>query len=191
MLVEGHWDMGLRFRRSWSVLPGIRFNLGLKSGSVSFGMRGLHYTIGTSGSRITAGIPGSGLFWTQKLKSPFSATQRATHNQSPAAVNAQRFQAQQRRIAVPSAGVATQIPVPQPPTQPFAGTQPSHFSQPQGISLFLRSAAQTNPTQSPINPGVTTRAYSVVPTWLFWAVLAVVVIAGLCFVSATLGNLVR
>jgi Protein of unknown function (DUF4236) len=66
--------MGLRFRRSWSVIPGIRFNLGLKSGSVSFGTRGLHYTVGTSGSRITAGIPGTGLFWTQKLKSPFGAT---------------------------------------------------------------------------------------------------------------------
>jgi uncharacterized protein DUF4236 len=43
--------MGLRFRRSWSVVPGIRFNLGLKSGSLSFGTRGLHYTVGTSGSQ--------------------------------------------------------------------------------------------------------------------------------------------
>jgi len=45
--------MGLRFRRSWSVFPRVRLNLGLKSGSVSFGARGLHYTVGTTGSRIT------------------------------------------------------------------------------------------------------------------------------------------
>jgi len=38
--------MGLRFRRSWGVVPGVRLNLGLKSGSVSFGVRGLHYTVG-------------------------------------------------------------------------------------------------------------------------------------------------
>jgi hypothetical protein len=57
--------MGLRFRRSWGVIPGVRFNLGLKSGSLSFGMRGLHYTVGTRGGRVTLGLPGTGLFWTQ------------------------------------------------------------------------------------------------------------------------------
>lgn len=54
--------MGLGFRRSWGVLPGVRLNLGLKSGSVSFGMRGLHYTVGTRGQRVTVGLPGTGLF---------------------------------------------------------------------------------------------------------------------------------
>ena len=58
------WFMGLGFRRSWGVLPGVRLNLGLKSGSVSFGMRGLHYTVGTRGQRVTVGLPGTGLFWT-------------------------------------------------------------------------------------------------------------------------------
>jgi hypothetical protein len=63
---RGGCGMGLRFRRSWNVIPGIRFNLGLKSGSVSFGMRGMHYTVGTRGSRVTVGLPGTGLFWTKK-----------------------------------------------------------------------------------------------------------------------------
>lgn len=62
--------MGLRFRRSWGVLPGVRLNLGLKSGSMSFGVRGLHYTVGTKGSRVTAGLPGTGLYWTHQLNSP-------------------------------------------------------------------------------------------------------------------------
>ena len=61
--------MGFRFRRTFGLIPGVRLNLGMKSGSVSFGMRGLHYTVGTQGSRITAGIPGTGLFWTKKLNS--------------------------------------------------------------------------------------------------------------------------
>jgi len=137
--------MGLRFRRSWSVVPGIRFNLGLKSGSVSFGTRGLHYTVGTSGSRITAGIPGTGLFWTQKLKSPFGAAplQQGTQNQLPAAA-AQLPQAQQPRTGVPPTGAGAQFPVPQPQTHPpFVGAQPPQLSS-QGISLPLRSSSGQN-----------------------------------------------
>ena len=57
--------MGLRFRRSVRVLPGVRLNVGLKSASVSFGRRGFHYTMGTQGRRVTAGIPGTGLSWTE------------------------------------------------------------------------------------------------------------------------------
>lgn len=129
--------MGLRFRRSWSVVPGIRLNLGLKSGSVSFGTRGLHYTVGTSGSRVTAGIPGTGLFWTQKLKSPFSAAppQQGTQNQLPSGATARAPQAQQTRTVAPPSGAGAQFPVPRPQTfSPFLGTQPSQLSQPQGIS---------------------------------------------------------
>jgi hypothetical protein len=182
--------MGWRFRRSWSVVPGIRFNLGLKSGSVSFGTRGLHYTVGTSGSRFTAGIPGTGLFWTQKLKSPFGATRPQGGTQTTGA--SAQPQAQQPRVVVPSPAVGAQIPVPQPPTlSPIAGAQPSRFNQPLRISLPPRSSAQNNATQQPMQLGVATRTHMVIPTWLFWAVPAVIVIAGLCLVSAMLGNLVR
>jgi Protein of unknown function (DUF4236) len=41
----------------------------MKSGSVSFGTRGFHYTVGTQGQRVTVGIPGTGLFWTKKIDS--------------------------------------------------------------------------------------------------------------------------
>src|SRR6478672_11907953 len=106
--------MGLRFRRSWSVVPGIRFNLGLKGGSVSFGTRGLHYTVGTSGSRVTAGIPGTGLFWTQKLKSPFGATrpQIATPTRSSTGATVQPQAQQPRVVLVPSPPVGAQSPIP-------------------------------------------------------------------------------
>ena len=50
-----------RFRRSFRILPGVRWNLGKKSSSVSLGGRGFHYTIGSSGTRTTVGAPGTGL----------------------------------------------------------------------------------------------------------------------------------
>ena len=53
-----------RFRRSFKILPGVRWNLGKRSTSVSLGGRGFHYTLGSSGSRTTEGLPGTGLSYT-------------------------------------------------------------------------------------------------------------------------------
>jgi len=50
-----------RFRRSLKIFPGVRWNIGKKSSSLSFGVRGAHYTVGTAGRRTTVGIPGTGL----------------------------------------------------------------------------------------------------------------------------------
>jgi hypothetical protein len=54
-----------RFRRSIKLFPGIRWNFGKKSTSLSIGGRGANYTVGTSGSRTTVGIPGTGLSYTE------------------------------------------------------------------------------------------------------------------------------
>jgi hypothetical protein len=56
--------MGFRFRRSLKLIPGVRLNVGLKSASLSFGTRGLHYTVSTKGQRLTTGLPGSGISYT-------------------------------------------------------------------------------------------------------------------------------
>ena len=58
--------MGFRFRRSCSVLPSIRFNLSKRGVSTSVGVRGAHVTYGSSGTRETVGIPGTGLSYTQQ-----------------------------------------------------------------------------------------------------------------------------
>jgi hypothetical protein len=80
--------MGLRFRRSVRLLPGVKLNLGQKSSSISIGVRGLHYTLGTRGARVTAGIPGTGLNWSQSISkstSPANAigTPNAPQSQMP------------------------------------------------------------------------------------------------------------
>ena len=55
-----------RFRRSFKIAPGIRWNLGKRSSSISFGGKGFHYTAGgPRGSRTTVGIPGTGLSYTE------------------------------------------------------------------------------------------------------------------------------
>jgi hypothetical protein len=56
--------MGFRFHRSLNVLPGVRVNFSKGMPSLSLGRRGLHYTIGAKGNRLTAGLPGTGLSYT-------------------------------------------------------------------------------------------------------------------------------
>ena len=53
-----------RFHHRIKILPGVRWNLGKKSSSVSLGGRGFHYTIGSSGTRTTVGLPGTGVSYT-------------------------------------------------------------------------------------------------------------------------------
>lgn len=52
--------MGLRFRKSFKVAPGVKVNLNKKSTSVTFGGKGVHKTYSSSGKKTTSvGIPGT------------------------------------------------------------------------------------------------------------------------------------
>jgi hypothetical protein len=183
--------VGLIFKRSWGVLPGVRLNLGMKSGSVSFGARGFHYTVGTRGQRVTVGLPGTGLYWTQKINSPFGKTQVGGATQAPGYV-------QPAGAGSPQVGVinqAMQLPGAQTLHAPQL-TRPNQSPGPQ-----TPPAPQvTRPHQSPVQPPTATGAAqsapatlrrAVPPAWLVWAVLAVVTVAVLCFVAATVGQLLR
>ena len=54
--------MGLRFRKSINVAPGVKLNLNKKSASITVGTKGAHYTVNSNGKKTaSAGIPGTGL----------------------------------------------------------------------------------------------------------------------------------
>ena len=59
--------MGLQFRRSIKIAPGIRINFGKKSTSISVGPRGAKVTMGTNGTHVSAGIPGTGIYYREKV----------------------------------------------------------------------------------------------------------------------------
>lgn len=57
--------MGLRYRKSKKILPGVRLNLNKNSASISIGPKGFNQTFSTTGRKTTTvGIPGSGLSYT-------------------------------------------------------------------------------------------------------------------------------
>lgn len=61
--------MGFRFRKRVKLAPGVHLNLGGKSASVSVGPKGAKLNIGAKGVRATAGIAGTGISYSQLLKS--------------------------------------------------------------------------------------------------------------------------
>ena len=57
--------MGVRFRKSIKIAPGVKLNINKKSCSVTVGKRGAHYTINSKGKHTASvGIPGTGLSYT-------------------------------------------------------------------------------------------------------------------------------
>lgn len=58
--------MGLRFRRSMTLIPGVRLNFGKTGMSVSTGVRGFRqtYNLNTGKRTTTVGLPGTGIYYT-------------------------------------------------------------------------------------------------------------------------------
>lgn len=57
--------MGFRFKKSKQIAPGVHVNFNKKSTSVTFGSKGVHHTVSSSGKKTTSvGVPGSGLYYT-------------------------------------------------------------------------------------------------------------------------------
>lgn len=76
--------MGLRFRKSISIIPGVKLNFGKSGMSVSTGVPGFRKTFHTSGRVTTSvGIPGTGLSYvTTENRNRTSRNQRQARNET-------------------------------------------------------------------------------------------------------------
>ena len=67
--------MGLRFRKSFKLAPGVRLNVGSGGMSWSLGPRGASVSIGKRGTYFNASLPGTGLSTRTRLDRPAPARQ--------------------------------------------------------------------------------------------------------------------
>ena len=114
--------MGLRFRRSIKLVPGVRLNIGLRRASLSIGGKGFTYNLGSNGSRVTVGIPGSGLSYSTNLQ-----------HQNPATHLANSMPARKRYSATPFVIIAfilALIYIAYQPTSPGGKSAPAITSTP-------------------------------------------------------------
>ncbi len=62
--------MGLRFRKSVKLAPGIRMNFSGRGASFTCGGKGLSASIGSRGAYLNTGIPGTGLYARERIGGP-------------------------------------------------------------------------------------------------------------------------
>lgn len=65
--LKGILQMSFRFRKSITLAPGLRLNLGTRGASLSAGPRGASVTIGRNGIFGNVGLPGTGLSYRTRL----------------------------------------------------------------------------------------------------------------------------
>ncbi len=76
--------MGLRFRKSVKLFPGVRLNFSGGGVSTTIGFRGASVNLGKRGAQLNVGIPGSGLSYRTRLSPPSAKpTQPTDHSISP------------------------------------------------------------------------------------------------------------
>ncbi len=62
--------MGIRFRKSVKLLPGVKLNVSKSGLSTTIGGRGLSVNVGKRGTYLNAGLPGTGLSMRERLDKP-------------------------------------------------------------------------------------------------------------------------
>lgn len=76
--------MGFKFRKSFKIAPGVKVNFNKKSTGITFGDKGIHYTVNSKGKQTkSVGIPGTGLYYTETSTSKKKQKRDKTTNQNP------------------------------------------------------------------------------------------------------------
>ena len=75
--------MGLRFRKSVKIAPGVKLNIGSKSVGVSAGVKGAHVSVNSSGRKTaTISAPGTGLSYSVNLGKKKSSRKKSAKKSS-------------------------------------------------------------------------------------------------------------
>ena len=69
--------MGLRFRRSVKLFPGVKINFGKSGVSTTIGVPGASINVSRRGTRGTVGVPGTGISYTEHLSTKKIQAQRS------------------------------------------------------------------------------------------------------------------
>lgn len=76
--------MGIRYRTSFKIAPGVKLNLNAKSASITGGVRGAHVTYNSKGYRTTsAGLPGTGMSYRTTRKVARTSPSAPVPSQEP------------------------------------------------------------------------------------------------------------
>ena len=75
--------MGLYWRKSTKILPGVRINWSKNGLSISMGPKGAKINIGKRGTYVSGGIPDTGLYYRQKVGGGSKSNSSSTVGTNP------------------------------------------------------------------------------------------------------------
>lgn len=74
--------MGMRFRRSVKIMPGVRINFSKSGMSTTIGPKGASVNVGKKGTYLNTGIPGTGLYMREKIGGGQTKTSQVSSSSS-------------------------------------------------------------------------------------------------------------
>ena len=132
-----------RFRKSFKILPGVRWNIGKTGTSFTFGGRGLRHTIGRRGARTSVGIPGTGVSYTHvhgKGSKSQGRSAPATPSTLPRPMNKTKW-LYAAGLAFIGVWLLSLVSKPSTPTAP----RPAAVASPSATAAPLRAVAVSSP----------------------------------------------
>ena len=120
--------MGLRFRKSISIMPGIKLNVGKTGMSVSAGVTGFRKTFHTSGRVTTSvGIPGTGLYYVDAKNTRTQNNRRSTQTQENPTYSYESESNASRQSYTNTHSIAEQEDIEMPITENYESSTPISF----------------------------------------------------------------
>jgi tetratricopeptide (TPR) repeat protein len=116
--------MGIRFRRSIKIAPGVRLTVSKTGIGISAGVRGAHYSVHSSGRRTTSfGVPGTGISYVSTSYGGNTTGRRSTRSETSATAATPAYASGAQAAAIlPKAGL-------------FAGAGDRHYRD--GLVAYL------------------------------------------------------
>lgn len=136
--------MGFRFRKSISIIPGVRVNLSNGAPSLSIGPRGASLSVGKNGTFANLGLPGTGLSYRTRIDRTARERVNTRHQADPGLRSELELVVEKLMSTVTA---ITNINELSPsPREGIPGPRSRHrtWRSVRAVSLFLRRYDQTN-----------------------------------------------
>ena len=124
--------MGFNFRKSISLIPGVKLNFSKGGASISAGVPGFRKSINTKGQvTTTASIPGTGFYYTDKKKVLGKKTDKAEKAEKPSkAAKATKEKKEEKPTAAKKQAAPKEQPAAAQPVQPVSTAAPQRSYTP-------------------------------------------------------------
>jgi hypothetical protein len=136
--------MGFRFRKSISIIPGVRVNLSNGAPSLSIGPRGASLSVGKNGTFANLGLPGTGLSYRTRIDRTARERVNTRHQADPGLRSELELVVEKLMSTVTAITNIHELSPSPKGGNTWPRSRHSTWRSVRAVSLFLRRYDQTN-----------------------------------------------